>query len=117
MELKDIVHISGKPGLYKIVAHGKANLVVESLDASKVRTSVSVSQRFSVLDDISMFTTEEDIKLREVMVKLNDVVVAGARSRVGAPCTAAAVRWAARVRGRIGAAIGGGPIIVDGVAD
>ncbi len=78
MELKDIVHISGKPGLYKIVAHGKANLVVESLDASKVRTSVSVSQRFSVLDDISMFTTEEDIKLREVMVKLNDVVVAGA---------------------------------------
>ncbi|MCX6189850.1 MAG: DUF5606 domain-containing protein [Bacteroidetes bacterium] len=77
MELKDIVHISGKPGLYKIVAHGKANLVVESLDASKTRTSVSVSQRFSVLDDISMFTTDEDIKLREVLVKLNDTVVGG----------------------------------------
>ena len=77
MELKDIVHISGKPGLFKIVAHGKTNLVVESIDASKTRTSVAVSQRFSVLDDISMFTTDEDIKLREVMVLLNDTVVAG----------------------------------------
>ncbi len=77
MELKDIVHISGKPGLFKIVAHGKSNLVVESIDAAKTRTSVSVSQRFSVLDDISMFTTEDDIKLREVMVKLNDSVAGG----------------------------------------
>ncbi len=77
MELKDIVHISGKPGLFKIVAHGKTNLVVESIDAAKTRTSVSVSQRFSILEDISMFTTGDDIKLREVLVKLNDIVVAG----------------------------------------
>ena len=77
MELKDIVHISGKPGLFKIVAHGKTNLVVESIDAAKTRTSVSVSQRFSILEDISMFTTGDDIKLREVLVKLNDLVAAG----------------------------------------
>jgi hypothetical protein len=77
MELKDIVHISGKPGLFKIVAHGKTNLVVESLDEAKTRTSVSISQRFSVLDDISMFTTSDDIKLREVLVKFNDTVKGG----------------------------------------
>jgi hypothetical protein len=78
MELKDIVHISGKPGLFKIIAHGKTNLVVESLDAAKTRTSVSVTQRFSVLDDIAMFTTGDDIKLREVLVKFHDVLAAGA---------------------------------------
>ena len=77
MELKDIVHISGKPGLYKIVAHGKTNLVVESIDASKTRTSVSITQRFSVLEDISMFTTDDDIKLREVLVKVFDLITAG----------------------------------------
>ncbi len=78
MELKDIVHISGKPGLYKIIAHGKTNLVVESFDATKTRTSVSVTQRFSILDDIAMFTTEDDIKLREVFVKLHDTLAGGA---------------------------------------
>ena len=77
MELKDIVHISGKPGLYKIIAHGKTNLVVESLDAAKTRTSVAVTQRFSILDDIAMFTTDDDVKLREVLVKFNDAVIAG----------------------------------------
>jgi hypothetical protein len=77
MELKDIVHVSGKPGLFKIVAQGKTNLVIESLDSAKTRTSVSVSQRFSILDDIAMFTSGEDIKLREVLVKLNDKVKEG----------------------------------------
>lgn len=77
MELKDIVHVSGKPGLFKIIAQGKTNLIVESLDAAKTRTSVSVTQRFSVLEDIAMFTTGEDIKLREVLVKLHDTASAG----------------------------------------
>ena len=80
MELKDIVHISGKPGLYKIIAHGKTNLVVESIDAAKTRTSVAVTQRFSVLDDIAMFTTSDDIKLREVLVKFHDLITAGSEA-------------------------------------
>ena len=77
MELKEVVQVSGKPGLFKIVAHGKNNLIVESLDAAKTRTAVSATQRFSILDDIAMFTNGDDVSLRQVMLNLHEKAEAG----------------------------------------
>ena len=65
MDLKDIVSISGKPGLYKILAQGKNNIFVESL-AEKKRFPAYASDKISSLQDISIYTMEDDLKLTDV---------------------------------------------------
>jgi hypothetical protein len=65
MNLTGIIAISGKPGLYKVVAQGKNNIIVESLIDGKKSPAYS-TDRISALEDISIYTYEEDIPLREV---------------------------------------------------
>lgn len=55
MELKDILAISGQPGLYKYVAQSTRGVIVESLLDGK-RSNASASSRVSALTEISMFT-------------------------------------------------------------
>jgi hypothetical protein len=59
MNLTGIIAISGKPGLFKVVAQGKSNLIVESLEDGK-RIPAYSSDRISSLEDISVYTYEED---------------------------------------------------------
>lgn len=59
--LKDVAHISGKPGLYKIVKPGRAGVIVETLDAKKEKSMVSASAQVSILKDISMYTTDYEV--------------------------------------------------------
>ena len=47
-----ILAISGKPGLFQLVSRGRATLVVETVDEQKRRTSVSLRDRISSLNDI-----------------------------------------------------------------
>lgn len=65
MDLTGIISISGKPGLYKVVARSKNNIIVESLIDNK-RIPAYSTDRISALDDISIYTYEEDTPLREV---------------------------------------------------
>ena len=65
MDLKDIVSISGKPGLYKILAQGKNNIFVESLTEKK-RFPAYASDKISSLQDISIYTLDDDLKLTDV---------------------------------------------------
>ena len=62
-----ILAITGKPGLYKLVSHGRGTLIVESLDETKRRFTVSARDRITSLNDISMFTEEDDVPLMEVL--------------------------------------------------
>lgn len=62
MKFKDIIAISGKPGLYKIIVNTKNHLIVESL-TDKKRMPVFTHQRMSVLEAISIYTTEGDMPL------------------------------------------------------
>ena len=55
MDLTGIISISGKPGLYKVIAQGKNNIIVESL-ADKKRIPAYATDRISALDDISIYT-------------------------------------------------------------
>ena len=66
MELKDILAISGQPGLYKYVAQSTRGVIVESLLDGK-RSNASASSRVSALTEISMFTEGDDIPLAEVL--------------------------------------------------
>lgn len=69
MELKDILAISGQPGLYQFIAQSRNGFIVESLLDGK-RSNASASSRISALTEISMYTEGEDIPLAEVFTKM-----------------------------------------------
>ncbi|NLV18453.1 MAG: DUF5606 domain-containing protein [Bacteroidetes bacterium] len=65
MVLKDILSISGESGLFRFVAQGKNAIIVEHLETKK-RSTAFASAKVSSLDEISVFTEEEDIALSEI---------------------------------------------------
>jgi|TARA_B110000967_G_scaffold115894_1_gene118628 hypothetical protein len=71
MKISDVLAISGKPGLFTILASSPKNLVVESMIDGK-RSSIPGSLRVSSLSDITMYTTNEDVPLREILKSMFD---------------------------------------------
>jgi len=71
MKISDVLAISGKPGLFKILASSPKNLVVESMIDGK-RSSIPGSLRVSSLSDITMYTTTEDVPLRKILKSMFD---------------------------------------------
>ncbi len=72
MLLKEIISVPGMNGLYKIIANNKNGFIVESLQDGK-RTMVSSNQRIMTLADISVFTKDGEISLRDVFKKAQEV--------------------------------------------
>lgn len=64
--LKNILSISGKPGLFKLVSRGTNMLIVESLIDGK-RIPTYSRDKIVSLAEVSMYTTGEDISLSEVL--------------------------------------------------
>ena len=69
--LRDILSITGKPGLYKLVSRGNNMLIVESLLDGK-RMPTYARDKIVSLGEISMYTMGEDIALSEVLTKLGE---------------------------------------------
>ncbi|WP_300663415.1 DUF5606 domain-containing protein [Fluviicola sp.] len=69
MNLTGIIAISGKSGLYRVLAQGKNNIIVESLEDKK-RVPAYASDRISALDDISIYTYDEDKPLKEIFISI-----------------------------------------------
>ena len=65
MNLSGIIAISGRPGLYKVIAQGKNNVIVESL-VDRKRFPAYSSDRISALEDISLYTYAEEKPLKEI---------------------------------------------------
>ena len=59
MELKEILAISGQPGLYKYVAQSSRGVIVESLSDGK-RMNAASNSKVSALTEISIFTEGRD---------------------------------------------------------
>lgn len=66
MNLKEIMAIAGKPGLYKMVAQAKNGIVVESIIDQK-RIQAFTHDKISTLEEISIYTESGDMPLREVL--------------------------------------------------
>ena len=64
--LRNILAITGKPGLYKLVSRGNNMLIVESLVDGK-RMPTYARDKIVALSDISMFTDTDDVQLSEVL--------------------------------------------------
>lgn len=73
MVLKDIIAISGEPGLFKFIAQGKNSIIVEHLETKK-RSSAYGSAKVSSLEDIAIFTENEDMPLGKVFDLIYDKV-------------------------------------------
>jgi len=63
--LKGILAISGQPGLFKVVSEGKNNIIVESLLNGK-KMPAFASSKISSLEDIAIYTSQEDVPLKDV---------------------------------------------------
>jgi hypothetical protein len=65
--IKEVLAISGKPGLYRLVSRGKNMLIVESLDDTKKRMPAYASDRVVAVSEISIYTDDgEDTPLINV---------------------------------------------------
>ena len=65
-KLTEILAITGKPGLYRLVSRGNNMLIVESLVDGK-RMPTYARDKIVALSDVSMFTDADDIALHEVL--------------------------------------------------
>jgi hypothetical protein len=71
MGLDKILAISGKPGLYEIVAQTRTGAIVQSL-LDKKRITVGAHSNISILSEIAIYTLTEEIPLRDVLKKIKD---------------------------------------------
>lgn len=65
MEFSKIISVSGKPGLFQVVSQTKTGLIVDSLTDNK-RFPITSTQNVSLLENIAIYTYEEEIPLLNV---------------------------------------------------
>jgi len=73
MDLTEILSIAGKPGLYKMISHTKTGMLVQSMDGEK-RFPVFAHEKISSLEEISIFTEDDDVPLKDVLKKIHEML-------------------------------------------
>ena len=64
--LKEILSVTGKPGLFKLVSQGKNMLIIESLIDGK-RIPAYTKDKVVSLGDIAIFTEDAEVPLGQVL--------------------------------------------------
>jgi hypothetical protein len=70
MKLKDLIAVSGLPGLYKMAGSRSNGIVIEDLDTGKRKFVPSRKHQFSPLETISIFTMSDSEALIDVLRKM-----------------------------------------------
>jgi len=72
MTLAEIATISGKGGLFKVVAPTKSGVILESMDEAKTKMIATTNHKLSLLNEISIYTTTKEgtVPLDEVLKKI-----------------------------------------------
>jgi hypothetical protein len=71
MNLRGIVSVSGRPGLFKLIGQNKAGYVLEGLDAQKLKIVANLSNtKLASLEDITIYGEDEELKLVEVFANI-----------------------------------------------
>ena len=73
MTLSEIATISGKGGLFRVLAPTKSGVILESLDEAKSKIVATASHRLSLLNEISIYTTTKEgtVGLEDVLKKIH----------------------------------------------
>lgn len=73
MDFNEIATVSGKGGLFNVVAPTRGGMILESMDDQKKKLIVNANSKVSVLGEISIYTTDKEGSrpLEEVMKKIH----------------------------------------------
>jgi len=71
MDLSKVLSITGYPGLYKLVSKMKGGVLVESMADGK-RMPAYTAQKIMALDDVSIYTDAEDVRLSVIYDSIID---------------------------------------------
>lgn len=72
--LKEILAISGQPGLFKLVSKGSNSIIVESLITGK-RSPAHSANKITSMEDIAIFTMNGEVPLKEILKKMEEIEV------------------------------------------
>lgn len=72
-DLTKILSISGQSGLFNYISQARNGAIVESLSDGK-RSCFGMNSRITTLADISIYTDEGETKLKEVFLKMKEVL-------------------------------------------
>lgn len=70
--IKDVVSLTGVPGLFKIIKADDKAIIVESLDDRKKRQIVKGNMMVSKLSDVSIYTDDESESVVNVLLSIKD---------------------------------------------
>src|SRR5690606_6383433 len=71
MNLRALVSVGGKPGLFKLVGQNKTGFILETLDAQKIKTVVNLSStKMATLEDITIYGDEEELTLLDIFERM-----------------------------------------------
>lgn len=71
MKLKELIAVSGLPGLFKMAGSRANGIIIEDLDTGKRKFVPSRKHQFSPLETISIFTMNDSESLLDVLRKMH----------------------------------------------
>ena len=69
MEFSKIIAVTGKPGLFQVISQSKNAVIAESL-IDKKRLAINATQNVSLLENIAIYTYEEDVPLLDIFTAM-----------------------------------------------
>ena len=69
MEFSKIIAVTGKPGLFQVISQSKNAVIAESL-IDKKRLAINATQNVSLLENIAIYTYEEDVPLLDIFTSM-----------------------------------------------
>ncbi|AKD03442.1 DUF5606 domain-containing protein [Pontibacter korlensis] len=74
IDLRQIAAVSGQSGLFRVVKPTRTGVIMESLEESPKTMVAQARHRMSLLDEISIYTTDEEgtVPLAEVFDRINE---------------------------------------------
>ncbi len=72
-DLAKILSVRGQRGLFRYIAQSRSGAIAESLRDGR-RTNFAATAGITTLADISIFTMEDEVKLKEVFLKIQSVL-------------------------------------------
>lgn len=73
IDLKQVAAVAGMNGLYRVLKPTRSGVIIESLSDNPQRIVAQARHRMSLLDEISIYTTDEEatVPLAEVFDRIN----------------------------------------------
>ncbi len=73
MNLKALVSVTGRPGLFKLIGQNKSGFILESLDEQKNKLVVNLSKtKMATLEDITIYGLDEDLRLIDILERIKE---------------------------------------------